>query len=135
MKCDGVNHFFKLCFQAKHIFLHKRLNPRQLLLLFDFPCIFRFLSLHFSMFFFCLFFSSFNVFCIPPLIKKTMILSKYHSNMRLKQDHQIAVSISKKNIDLACASQSYRLKLFGLYPKQLGISNCMRNFLEDSLLC
>ena len=82
------------------------------MLLFDFPRI-----LHFSfsslfnffllfVFFFSLMFSAFHL-----ITKKTMILSKYHSNMALIRDYQRAVSIWKKTLILACASQPYTLKL------------------------
>ena len=41
--------------------------------------------------------------------------------------------MEKKNIGFSlCIVVFYTLKVFGLYPKQLGILNCMCNFLKAS---
>ena len=53
----------------------------------------------------------FDVFALHSITKKTMIISKYHSNITLTQDYQTAVSIGGKTSILAYALQPYTLKL------------------------
>ena len=96
------------------------------------------LSMYSSFFFLLTFqcFTSVLMFSgLLPIIEKTMILSKiplkYDVNTRLLKT---SVDWEKKMV-LVCASQPYTLKLFGPYPKQLGIHNSMCNFLKASLLC
>ena len=88
---------------------------------------FVFLSLRLSMFFFCLF-SFFSMFSALLSITKKIMILKYESIREYCQ-------LGKKTLVLVCASWSYTLKLFGPYPKQLGISKYMCNFLKAFLLC
>ena len=70
------------------------------------------LSLY-SSFFFVYFFLLLLLFSAPlPLTKKTIILSKYHSNMTLIQNYLIAVSIGNKNIDFSLCIVALYVKAF-----------------------
>ena len=102
----------------------------------DFPCIllFSFCSL-FNVFLLSVFFFSSTLSALHPLTKKTMILSKNHSNMTLIRDYYRAVSIGEKNIDFSLCIVALYVKAFGPYSKHLGIFYCMCNVLKASLLC
>ena len=66
------------------------------------------------------------------ITEKTMILSKYHSNMTLIRDYKRAVSIGKK-LDFSLSIVALYIKSFGPCPKHLEISYCMCNFRKASL--
>ena len=93
---------------------------------FSFP-VFRFSFSSFFNVFFCLFSSFFHCFLHPPTNQENCDSKK----VPIKYDiNSIEVSVDKKSLILACASWPYTLKRFG----QLGISNCICNFLKDSIL-
>ena len=105
------------------------------MLFFDFPCIlpFSFSSLFndflLPVFFFSSMFSAFH-----PVTKKTMILSKFYSNMTLIRDYWRAL-LKGKDIEFSLCIGALYVKAFGPYPKHLGISYCMCSVLKASLLC
>ena len=83
--------FSKLCFQEKNFYV----KGKRFVVLILFSLYSSFFNVFLS---FCLFSSFFQLFSVPiPQAKKTMILSKYHSNMILIRDYYIAVSIGKKH--------------------------------------
>ena len=97
------------------------------IVLFDFLRILRFsFSSLVNVFLLSVFFF-FNVFC-TSFYNQENHDSKYESIREYCQ-------LGKKTLVLVCASWSYTLKLFGPYPKQLGISKYMCNFLKAFLLC
>ena len=55
--------------------------------------------------------------------------------MTLTPDYWRAVSIGEKNIGSSQYIVALYVKALGPYPKHLGISNCMCNFLTASLIC
>ena len=129
-----MNNFFSnYVFNQKNVY-DENMHQRCIFLLYDFPRILRFsFSSLFNVFLLFVFFFSSMFSALHPITKKTMILSKYHSNMTLIRDYQRAVSIWKKTL-IQCIVALY-VKAFGPYPKHLGISYCMCNVLKASLLC
>ena len=107
-----MNNFFSnYVFNQKNVY-DENMHQRCIFLLYDFPRILRFsFSSLFNVFLLFVFFFSSMFSALHPITKKTMILSKYHSNMTLIRDYQRAVSTRKKTLALACASQPYTLKL------------------------
>ena len=107
-----MNNFFSnYVFNQKNVY-DENMHQRCIFLLYDFPRILRFsFSSLFNVFLLFVFFFSSMFSALHPITKKTMILSKYHSNMTLIRDYQRALSIGKKTLILACTSQLYTLKL------------------------
>ena len=106
------------------------------MLLFDFRCILRFsFSSLFNVFLLSVFFFSSMLSALHPITKKPIILSEYQSNMTLIPDYYRGQYQLGKNIDFSLCIVILYVKTFGPYPKHLGISYCMCNFLKASLLC
>ena len=106
------------------------------MLLFDFRCILRFsFSSLFNVFLLSVFFFSSMLSALHPITKKPIILSEYQSNMTLIPDYYRGQYQLGKNIDFSLCIVALYVKTFGPYPKHLGISYCMCNFLKASLLC